>query len=739
MPQETPTWEEFQALKNTVEDQAVQIQDLAARVTDLEADNPPDVPPEPISPPDGDDVLTAVVTLGATPYHLGGVYTYSEVNGVVQDPYSDPRGQFMITITRVINPDCPLEVYFNRVYDTANSGCEHVYVEFYWGDPSVCDASKGYGGFVKNNIDLGAYTVQVSGDFVMTGATTKHWRFARWRLCSWGAPENWPIALTPVDLLIAENLVCAYDPALPGDSVCIDNPGAQGSPYKPYEPMSWAGLRVDWGSTGEDGTIGLMPDQAAYYLAKRDSQSLNILANLTEAFSSYPLYFRDPATGALLNCVGSATAPGNSGNRQYYGWWADGSSSHRPTLARASTLWNCKFDGPQGVVLPAGMQITDSNGAVWRLNNGPKTIDDSGTWTQAQVTSATSDSPVFPPNNTATTSFKDTTGNPLPLQGVTFTFLTANGYEGADGFNPTMNHANNTPYVYALLTRDPYHIKSVQAIADYWDAGTGLPYDGIAWGKQNNDGTSWAGFNEIRGQAWKVRDLAQAVLVTPLDAPSWLLPKAEFAYCLEQHRLAYLYRYDNPWNPTFQAWNTMLNSLAGDNYLRNNGSHAFYQEDYMLLALARALVAEPAWLDVANKLLSPRIAMLKDGGWCSAIMTMYGNPGYWAKGPVTGGKATGALFVSWREAWTDPGTGWLKQLSGQYPTPPLDPCPEHIVYPGGNYVSYNCTFYAAVAALKQLGMCGEIGGFDDLAEYVCSEMRGKFSAGTKPAWRQCAF
>jgi hypothetical protein len=317
--------------------------------------------------------------------------------------------------------------------------------------------------------------------------------------------------------------------------------------------------------------------------------------------------------------------------------------------------------------------------------------------------------------------------------------MTADGYEGADNFKPTMNHANDTPYAYAMLTRDPYHIKSVQAIADYWDASTGLPTDGVAWGQQNNDGSSWQGFNEVRGQAWKVRDLAQAVLATPDDPPSWLLPKSEFAFCLEQHRTAYLYRFDNPWNPEFQAWNTLLDAIAGDNYLRNSGGIAFYQEDYMLLALARALVANPEWIDVAEKLLAPRIAMLKDGGWCSSIMTMYGNPGYWAKAPVTNGRATGPLFTSWQEAWSDPETGWLKTLSTQYPTPPLDPCPGHIVYPGGtSFISYNCNFYAAISALKQLGVCDQIPGFTDLCDYVCGEMRQQFASGTKPAWRQCA-
>lgn len=690
-----------------------------------------DAPPDPPDPPDPSNGMVATVTAKATPYHAAGTYTYAEYDGEVLDTYHDPRGLFTVDVIRCTQPDFPLELYFHRI--DAGSNGQHAYVECYWGDPSVCDASKGYGGYVKDNIDLGAYTVTVAGDFVLTGATDKHWRFARWRLCSWGTPEHWPLPLTPVETLLADALICGYDEEAQATDP-VANAGASGSPYAPYQPMRWAGLRSDWGTTGEDNTIGLLPDQAALYFAKEDPQALAVLANLTEAFSSFPLYYRDPATGAIMNAVGPAD------HRQYYGWWDNGSSSHRPTLANASVIWNCTFDGPTGTVLPGGMRIVDMNGVAWPLNNGPHTLDDSGLWDTAQVNAVgIIPSPRFPENDSTSTTFQDNQGKPLDLPGVTFTFLTADGYEGADNFRPTMNHACNAPYAYAVLTRDPYHIKSVQAIASYWDAGTGLPTDGEAWGKQNNDGTNWAGYNETRAQAWKVRDLAQAVLATPADAPSWLLPAAEFRFCLDQHRIAYMYRYDNPWCPEFQAWNTIHNSIAGDNYLRNSGGIAFYQEDYLLLAMARALVVDAAWMDVAHKLLEPRIAMVNGGDWCKAIVTMYGNPGYWAQGPITNGRATGPHFTSWEEAWNDPDTGWLKTLSTQYPTPPLDPCPGHIVFPGNDaFESYNCNFYAAVGALRQLGMCGGIEGFDDMACYVRDEMRAKFASGTTPVWKQCA-
>jgi hypothetical protein len=333
--------------------------------------------------------LTAAVTIGTTPYHACGTFSYDESTGIDVGTFADPRGQFTVTCKRVKRSDCPLELDFRRI-TSADGLLHHAYIVFYWGDPSVCDASVGYGGNPHSNVRFGAYSVNVAGDFTGTASTTEHYRYARWRWCSWGKPEQWPFPLTPTATLVAEKLVQAYDATLPGSVECIHCPGVNGSPYAPYQPMKWAGLRSDWGGTGEDTVIGLLPDQAAMYFATGSSTALTIYANMTEAFNSYPLYFRDPATGAILNCVGP------SAHRQYYGWRNNGPASHRPTLAQWSALWNCRFDGPNTTILPSGLQIVDQNNRVWTLS-ASHTLDGTGCWTGAHITALATARATHPP------------------------------------------------------------------------------------------------------------------------------------------------------------------------------------------------------------------------------------------------------------------------------------------------------------------------------------------------------
>jgi hypothetical protein len=293
------------------------------------------------------------------------------------------------------------------------------------------------------------------------------------------------------------------------------------------------------------------------------------------------------------------------------------------------------------------------------------------------------------------------------------------------------------PYAYAVLTRDPYHIESVQAVADYWDLSYGLPTDGTAWGKLNQDGSNWINV-EVRGQAWKIRDLAQAILVTPAVAPSYLIPQAEFKFCLDQHHIAYQYRYANPWTP-FINFAPFFNSLCGNAYLRANGGLAMYQEDYMLWALNRVLVADPTWIDMATKWLTPRIEMgTGTHGWCHSAVTMYGNPGYWAQGPISGGQAMGALFSNWGDAWSNPVTGWVHFIPQTPPSPNLNPCPGNLQV-AGNTWGYHGNLFAAICGLKQLGVCNNIPGFTALYSYFTSGMRAKWLGyqAQQPAWRQC--
>src|SRR5262249_38753268 len=132
--------------------------------------------------------MVATVSVGATPYHASGSFTYDESAGKDVGTYIDARGQFTVTCKRVTTSapsGCPLQLDFRRV-TTTDGLIRHAYIVFYWGDPSTTDASMGY---VYNNVKFGAYSGSVSGDFSGTFSTSQHYRFARWRWCSWGRPE----------------------------------------------------------------------------------------------------------------------------------------------------------------------------------------------------------------------------------------------------------------------------------------------------------------------------------------------------------------------------------------------------------------------------------------------------------------------------------------------------------------------------------------------------------------------
>jgi hypothetical protein len=127
----------------------------------------------------------------------------------------------------------------------------------------------------------------------------------------------------------------------------------------------------------------------------------------------------------------------------------------------------------------------------------------------------------------------------------------------------------DVPYSAAVLTRDPFHIETLQTFANYWDSSYNLPsstvnnaigqVSGVTYARYNSGsapaGITPVGVNswnwpteETRGQAWKVRDLAQATLATPASTPSWLVPQSNFADCLHQLHDAYMYRINNPWD-----------------------------------------------------------------------------------------------------------------------------------------------------------------------------------------------
>jgi hypothetical protein len=178
--------------------------------------------------------------------------------------------------------------------------------------------------------------------------------------------------------------------------------------------------------------------------------------------------------------------------------------------------------------------------------------------------------------------------------------------------------------------------------------------------------------------------------------------------------------------------------LQGQYNTQRQQGCVMYWEDYLLWAMRRALVAAPEWIDFTRWLLGGRIALGSGtSGWCKSIVTWYGAVGqYWAKPPYAtpAGQGdtfgTGGFYANYSEAWT--------YMQPSFPgAASLVPCPGTLVFPGGNYGSYNCNHFAALNGLKQLGICDSIPGFLDYHTYVANSVRSNIqNRQTQPCWKQ---
>lgn len=100
-------------------------------------------------------------------------------------------------------------------------------------------------------------------------------------------------------------------------------------------------------------------------------------------------------------------------------------------------------------------------------------------------------------------------------------------------------HHPSLAYVPALLTGDPYYIEECQFVINQVTL-------------RNPPNSRWS--DRGRYFAWPLRSTAQALLVTPETAPSWMLPRAYFTEMLaQQHTLAMKHVNDtvDPWDAVF--------------------------------------------------------------------------------------------------------------------------------------------------------------------------------------------
>lgn len=435
--------------------------------------------------------MTAQITMPGGAGINPGVYTFAEASGTTLQSYTDPRGQFTLSRTRVFNAGTPgFRVEFVRSGDGTWAG-----VEFWFGQIGVPPANLSNG-----------YSVVVSGDFAGSASTTVHYCYARWRMTGnktnglRAGRNDWPFPQTPYATLISDKLYFDCD----GQQNVAPNWPTPATPYVPMGPSSMnpaVGAPGNWAYTGwvqgwpaqymqtisTSATPGLIAQQATYKQSTLD---------IAEACASIPWFFFDAVNGC-----------------QYERFVNHASDYAAPPAANAAKM-GVIFSGAPGVYTTSSNAqsspwLTDSvNGGIWYLPKPTVTIPSTGS-TTATLT-AESGGTAMP---TGTPSYVGTGYDPNPPPGLSYAWDSPATYTAGQPWQIDGSHTPETGYVAYILWRDPWDLFSLQANATW-------PYNGPGWYPV-----------EIRQGAWDYRTGSQAVAATVLaeragPVPSWLLPSS---------------------------------------------------------------------------------------------------------------------------------------------------------------------------------------------------------------------
>lgn len=698
-----PTQEAFNELQEYVlalEDRITALEQAQATPPDI--DEPPD-PGDGGQPPNGGSGMVATISATETPYHGAGPFEFREADGQSLEPYNDPRGRFTVGCTRCTHPDIDIVADFLR-YHGVDEDAACVVMQRGTTDPANLNSMNQ----VERGVRFGPYSVVVEGEFEMHGETHEHYDGSEWRVCSWGAADNWPFALTPVEELQRQGIIGIYDPEL-GAKCC--QPALAGMKYLPMKqhnginetPGFICGLRMLGGSTGVDSAIGLEGEEVSAWLAGQTNM-VGTVFEQAEAYHAYPWMRIDPATGAPIRACGkdglfTQAQINNGGNRAI--------GCLHVTQSQATIL------GPPGTVIPGGTQITDCDGNVYNIMNPPPAAGIGSSGVHGCNLQAAHGSPFLPQQAEATLT--------PPVEGchVEWNLAATNAAEGADGISIDANHTPNGGFLTFMLTGDPYHLRAVQAKAQWtrsvqpWTLG----YTGVEWVTRNG---FWIGSS--RQQAWFLRDIAEAVIATPDEVPSWLNPREDFAFTLAQILEGYTYRWDHPAYPGAATTNFIdcaANQISGSMF-----------NDYFNLALVRALVADPNWSSFVDRVTKNiRDRFDPTSGWCNTIASWYDGIDF---RPCT-------TWEACFEAMKAHGYYSRVQNNGE---PGLTSCFETLEFRDGqewNTPGTSGWLYAAMTRLKQLGFGGD--QFEVAYEAFVPTFRAALMSGTLShpplLWKLC--
>jgi hypothetical protein len=605
-------------------------------------------PTMPSPPPSG--TLRASITIPDTYTRHGvlqqaaGTYVFDEANGTRLGDWVDPDGRFTMTKTYCRVPGCLLRVYFCHI----NGGFRSV--EFRLGDWQGTGLGK-----VLNKqgwpitLNLNRYSVVISdasGATLMSRDLTgnrggniecAHGWHSGWRWTSWTA-ATWPYKRSIVSLR-AKNLI----PAMSATAV-PQYPYAGPGPftYPPAQPPNYIlGMHYTGGITGtSDSMGGMMMAVDARYIMHENVDDLATMMAVADSAHNFPIIALDDTTEAIADMWHS-----NYRTEMYIP-----NQGGATTSANFYTIMDVLYTNTTNAPIDVNNMLvvdsaTDGNWYpiyyYWWTN--PTTVVPANGSLICTVFGRPPNS-VFsavPPAGTASLS--------KPVTGLSVAWAPSSLVKGAmTSLDPS--HNNPHSWLVYLVTGDPYFLEGAHGLA----VNAGVAMCGVDRATLlpviNGVGYRAAG----RYSCWGLRDYLKAALITPDNAPKWVMPKASFQKTVDcvMHGMRW-----------FQTATTSP-PVSGNDNLRQmfrimlspgQTQQAIWQEDYagQVMGECSRLFPGTLWDAILDWWVPSPIARLNGiSGWCNATPTGYN---------VIFGQSVGNWCASWKEAWD------LNVASNSYP------------------------------------------------------------------------
>ncbi len=636
-----------------------------------------------------------------------GSYTFTESHGNSLQPWVDPRGQFRLNLVQCMHPNLPgFRVIFVRSTDGKWAG-----VECWFGDATVSNSEHCNAG----------YTLTVQGDFAGQATTPHHWWGARWRMTG-NKPNglrpgrnDWPYELTPYAMLRSEGKIPEFDPLQLSATAHVPITTT-------YASMGSSSLTTEMGSTGGRNDIGLFNGWAAAYpqcLAPTANaswraaapQAYAAMCNIAEAGSSIPWYLYDPAHGQMWERIVN-----------HADW-----NPHTPTPYVSRSTAN-----PYVTPAPPGPGAAPSQAALTLIATGPagaQLPSPNKWWTDPTYGTGwyigeSGDPTTIPTSGTATLRARAPSGYRLPTAAptaaqvggaatITYAWNTDTGTcQLGTPWSITISHCPEVAYLSYLFHRDPWDLHTIQAALIYVAAiyptfaGYGLTLSGTTVNppRPTTDDSTGPTEGTTRAMSWHWRNLIQAMLATPAQAPPWLIPASTLAKYLAIAK-SFILQFNVNGAPIVAAerngmFNAVLKTLWHSCEVRTNQIND-WQDAFFCQASALGAMGMPNDPDMATIL-----------AWtvhCKA--DRYSGTRGWPKGAFTliatyVQDPSGNWYQNLADAWADRRNKiyfWTVVNKGKEPnTLPPDPTDRSVLT--GDHIGFPSYDFAALSLAVQAGV-----------------------------------